>query len=115
MATPLEYNPYTGWQDVIDDNNVPPGARPVKAADLLRYENFNAAARDRINEHDTKITGLPPAANTPFLVRYVGTAWEFANLEAATAAGLQASQTIWFLGGSAMPTWARTGDIWTQG
>lgn len=62
-------------------------------------------------------TDKAPIANTPFTVRYTGTAWEFATLADAQAAGLDTRQTVWFIGnpGGAMPDWARTGDIWTQG
>lgn len=60
--------------------------------------------------------GSTATANTPFLVRYVSGAWEFASLAAAQTAGLNTAQTIWFLGpiGVATPTWARTGDIWME-
>jgi hypothetical protein len=54
--------------------------------------------------------------NTPFAVRYTNGAWEYTTLAAAQTAGLNTSQTVWFIGnpGGSMPAWARTGDIWTQ-
>lgn len=59
-------------------------------------------------------TGSTAQVNTPFAVRYVGSAWEFASLAAAQAAGLNPAQTIWFIGGTTPPTWARSGDLYTQ-
>lgn len=56
----------------------------------------------------------PPVKNIPFIVRYVGSAWEYASLAAAKTAGLVETQVIWFVGGTAAPTWARPGDIFTQ-
>lgn len=52
--------------------------------------------------------------NTPFNVRYLNGAWEYASLAECQTAGLLLEQTIWFTGspGTEPPTWARTGDIW---
>lgn len=63
--------------------------------------------------------GDAPAAalpNTPFVVRWQSTAWEFTTLAAAQAAGFDTRQTAWFLGNpsGSLPSWARTGDVWTQ-
>lgn len=49
MVDLVAFDKYTGWVDVEDENNPPPGARPVAAADLLRYENFGEAAKVAIN------------------------------------------------------------------
>lgn len=57
MADPLTFNPYFGWIDVVDDNNVPANARVVASADLLRYEAGIDEAIRRINEHDPLIVG----------------------------------------------------------
>lgn len=60
----------------------------------------------------------PAAAlpNTPFAVRWLGSAWEFTTLAAAKSAGLDERQTVWFVGNPAgsLPAWARPGDVWTQ-
>lgn len=58
MADPIAFSKYNGWVDVVDDNNVPPGARPVNAADLLRYENLGEQAAAAINEHEGRIDTL---------------------------------------------------------
>ena len=64
MAAPLVFNPYTGWVDIPDAQNIPNGARLIAAADLLRYENFLTAVRDRINAHELSIVDLTPAVAT---------------------------------------------------
>jgi hypothetical protein len=40
MTDPISFDPYTGWVDVTDPNNLPPDARTIGAADLLRYETL---------------------------------------------------------------------------
>lgn len=40
MTDPISFAPYNGWVDVTDPNNLPPDARMITAADLLRYENL---------------------------------------------------------------------------
>jgi hypothetical protein len=40
MTDPITFAPYNGWVDVTDPNNLPPDARVIGAADLLRYENL---------------------------------------------------------------------------
>lgn len=52
--------------------------------------------------------------NAPFIVRYIGSAWEYTTLAAAKTAGLIDAQTVWFVGGTTPPSWARSGDIYTQ-
>lgn len=55
-----------------------------------------------------------PKKNTPFIVRYTSGAWEYTSIAAAITAGLDDTQTIWFVDGPSVPSWARTGDIFTQ-
>jgi hypothetical protein len=50
MADPISFDPFLGWVDITDPNNIPPDARVIGADDLLRYENFAVAAKNRINE-----------------------------------------------------------------
>lgn len=50
MTAPISFNAYTGWVNVTDPANVPADVRIISAEDLLRYENFNTAAKTAINE-----------------------------------------------------------------
>ena len=64
---------------------------------------------------DQGIPGVsPPKKNILFTIRYVSGAWEYTSLAAAKTAGLDDNQSIWFIGGPSLPSWARTGDIYTQ-
>lgn len=56
-------------------------------------------------------------ANTPFVTKWNGTAWEYASLAAAVTAGLDTSQIIMFIGhpDGTMPSWARDADIASVG
>jgi hypothetical protein len=54
MADPIVFNPYLDWVDVPEGDNIPPNAKLVSAADLMRYEQFGVAAAARLNEHDAK-------------------------------------------------------------
>lgn len=60
MAEPLVFNPYTGWVDVPDPTSITSGTRLIAASDLLRYENFLTAVRDRINAHELTDLDLIP-------------------------------------------------------
>lgn len=40
MATPITFDPFLGWVDITDPDNIPEDARLVGASDLLRYESF---------------------------------------------------------------------------
>lgn len=64
MAAPLVFNEFLGWLDVVDAQNIPPGTRLITAADLLRYENFLVALRDRINSHETSLLDIAPKVAT---------------------------------------------------
>jgi hypothetical protein len=55
MATPITFSPYLNWVDATDPNNIPAGIRIISASDLLRYENFAVAARDRINSIESTV------------------------------------------------------------
>jgi hypothetical protein len=54
MADPIVFDPYLDWVDVPEGDNIPPNAKLVSAADLMRYEQFGVAAAARLNEHDVK-------------------------------------------------------------
>lgn len=64
MAAPLTFSAYTGWVDVASAQNIPPGTRLITASDLLRYENFLAAVRDRINAHELSVLDIAPKVAT---------------------------------------------------
>lgn len=55
------------------------------------------------------------APNTPFVVKWTGSAWQYSSLSAAQTAGLATGQMIWFVGGTTAPSWARAGDVLTTG
>lgn len=44
MTDPISFSPFLGWVDITDPNSIPPDARLITAADLLRYENFGKDA-----------------------------------------------------------------------
>lgn len=69
-----------------------------------------------VNGLDTALAARAPIVNTPFTVRWTGSAWEYTTLAAAQSAGLNTSQTVWFIGnpGGSLPGWQRAGDLWTQ-
>lgn len=50
MADPISFDPFLGWVDSTDPNNIPQDARVIGANDLLRYENFGKDAAAAINE-----------------------------------------------------------------
>jgi hypothetical protein len=50
MADPISFDPYLGWVDITDPNNIPEDARTIGANDLLRYEQFGIDATGKINE-----------------------------------------------------------------
>jgi hypothetical protein len=58
MATPLVFTKVTTWVDLTDPANIPPGAKLIGAADLLRYENGIDQLVTRVNSHDTSIVTL---------------------------------------------------------
>lgn len=51
----------------------------------------------------------------PFVNSWTGSAWTYTTLTAAQAAGLATGQIVWHIGGTAAPSWARAGDVWTTG
>lgn len=40
MADPIHFDPFTGWVNVNDPDNVPVGAKVLTAEDLMRYEKL---------------------------------------------------------------------------
>lgn len=45
----LTFSKVTTWADAADPNNIPPGFKLIMAADMLRYENFQDAAKTEVN------------------------------------------------------------------
>lgn len=90
----------------------------IPAPDLTGYVTDSDLTTALSSKADTAdVPTVPPVASIPFVVKWNGTAWPYATLADAQAAGLDTTQTVWFIGntGGAMPTWARDGDVWTQG
>lgn len=56
MADLISFDPYLGWVDVEDVENIPQDTRLITAADLIRYEKFGQDAAARINELATVAT-----------------------------------------------------------
>jgi hypothetical protein len=90
MTDPISFDPYLGWVDTTDPDNIPTDVRTVNAADLLRYENLGIAAEDRINSliDDVAAAALPtawtavtgkPSTFTPSTHTHVGTAVDLAT------------------------------------
>jgi hypothetical protein len=40
MADPISFDPYLGWVDITDPDNIPQDARIIGASDLLRFEQL---------------------------------------------------------------------------
>lgn len=40
MSEPVQFQPFTGWVDVPDSDNLPPDVKIISAQDLLRYEKL---------------------------------------------------------------------------
>lgn len=86
--------------------------------DLTGYVTDSDLTTALSSKADTAdVPTVPPVASIPFVVKWNGTAWPYATLADAQAAGLDVSQTVWFIGntGGSMPAWARDGDVWTEG
>lgn len=78
MTDPISFDPFLGWVDTTDPDNLPEDVRIIGANDLLRYENFGVAATAKINAeivrvddhetrldaHDTTLTGLDTRLDT---------------------------------------------------
>ena len=85
MATaPLTFASYTGWVDVVDPLNIPPSARKIKAADLLRYERALDSVVTRSNAH---------SAQNDAVLRPVASGWTVRALPTTTAGRPSASAT----------------------
>jgi hypothetical protein len=50
MTEPISFDPYLGWVDTTDPDNIPQDVRTINAADLLRYENLGIAVADRVTD-----------------------------------------------------------------
>jgi len=57
VSNPISFNPFLGWVDATDPNNLPADVRIISAADLLRYENFGVAATTKINAESVRVDG----------------------------------------------------------
>jgi hypothetical protein len=66
MADLLSFDAYLEWKDVLEGDNIPPDAKRVMAADLLRYEMLGLDVVARINEYEVK---WDTAAETETYVR----------------------------------------------
>jgi hypothetical protein len=51
----LSFDPYLGWVNITDPNNIPEDARTVTAEDLLRYEQLGVDVVAKVNEHDARL------------------------------------------------------------
>lgn len=64
MATPLVFTKVTTWVDLTDPANIPPGAKLITAADLLRFENGIDGLVTRVNLHDASLVAMDPILTT---------------------------------------------------
>lgn len=95
MADPISFDPFLGWVDITDPNNIPVDARVIGADDLLRYENFAVAAKDRLNELSTTATDDGLAALVANEESATGEAFRAATaLTATPGALLDSSRTV---------------------
>jgi hypothetical protein len=58
MAEGISFDPYLGWVDVVDPNNVPPDVRTIGAADLLRYEKLGRDTVTKFTEVEQALADL---------------------------------------------------------
>jgi len=65
MTDPISFDPFLGWVDTTDPDNLPEDVRIIGADDLLRYENFGVAATTAINE---LIPDVEAASNPPWSI-----------------------------------------------
>ena len=140
LTEPFKANvPEAFWKsgDILIPLSSPQGLREAaEAAALAAQEAANNAGGTTATDSfvaslisDTESTtraaldsliGSSPGSIGPkvFPVRYVGAAWEYGNLAAAEAAGLNATtDIIMFVGpvGTEPPTWSRDYDTWVRG
>lgn len=67
MPDLISFDPYLGWVDIEDVDNIPEDARLIAAADLMRFENFGkdgAAAINALGEVATD-TGIATLVGAP--------------------------------------------------
>ncbi len=65
MTDPISFDPFLGWVDTIDPDNLPEDVRIIGANDLLRYENLGVAAAAAING---LIPDVVAASNPPWSI-----------------------------------------------
>lgn len=92
--------------DYILNLTIPRGADGINGTDGVDGVDGN----DGVDGSDATVV----KTNIPFIVRYRSGAWEYTTLAQAQAAGLATNQTVWFVGGTSAPSWARSGDLFTQ-
>lgn len=95
MADPISFDPFLGWVDIEDVENIPQDARLITAADLIRYEKFGQDAAARINE-------LATVATDENIGLLIGTedSDTSAAVAAAVAAALAAREQVSYLPGN---------------
>ena len=64
MTDPISFDPFLGWVDTTDPNNIPVDVRIISAADLLRYENFGVATTTAVNSIITDVADTKASQGT---------------------------------------------------
>lgn len=127
MADQINFSKYSGWVNVVDDNNVPPGAREVMAEDLMRYENWGEQGSAAINEHEGRIDTLEASssAQAPRITALEGgrlflPAQDFLSVAGAPTLGAVAKHPAWLLDAASVeeiatsfttPPWWKTAAV----
>jgi YD repeat-containing protein len=65
MAGPISFDPFLGWVDATDPNNIPDDARVIGAGDLLRYENLGKAVADYTADQESAFPASQTIAYNP--------------------------------------------------
>ncbi len=95
----------TGLQGALDGKV--PTTRKVNGKALSSDVSLTAA--------DVNAIPSSTRARLPFVNPWNGSAWTYASLASAQAAGLVAGQIVWHVGGPSAPGWARSGDVFSVG
>ncbi|WDF34559.1 hypothetical protein PTW37_06575 [Arthrobacter agilis] len=86
---------------------------------FLRSRGNHTGTQDQstVDGLETALANRAIRPRTPFVVRWISNAWEYASLSAAVTAGLDVAQLIMFVGhpDGAFPAWARESDVGTVG
>lgn len=69
MTEPLSFSPFLGWTDVTDPNNIPADAKPINAADLLRYEQALSQTVNKVNSISDEVVDLNVVDGTTGLIK----------------------------------------------